>query len=64
VSSIPKLDREPELLTAARAGDHDAFAALMTPHWRALHVHCYRMLGSLEDADDALQEAQLLAWRA
>jgi RNA polymerase sigma-70 factor (ECF subfamily) len=63
VSSIPKVDREPELLTAARAGDHDAFAALVAPHRRALHVHCYRMLGSLEDADDAFQEAQLLAWR-
>jgi RNA polymerase sigma-70 factor, ECF subfamily len=36
----------------------------MAPHRRALHVHCYRMLGSLDDADDALQEAQLLAWRS
>ncbi|WP_246002574.1 RNA polymerase subunit sigma-70 [Allorhizocola rhizosphaerae] len=54
---------DPALLTAARAGDHDAFVALLAPHLRALHVHCYRMLGSLDDADDALQEAQLLAWR-
>ncbi len=63
VSITPTLDPEPDLLAAARAGDHDAFAALLTPHRRALHVHCYRMLGSLDDADDALQEAQLLAWR-
>ncbi len=51
------------LLAAARGGDHDAFTALLSPHVRALHVHCYRMLGSLDDADDAMQEAQLLAWR-
>ncbi len=57
------VDHEPGLLAAARAGDQTAFAALMAPHQRALHVHCYRMLGSLDDADDALQEAHLLAWR-
>lgn len=59
----PTLDSEQDLLAAARAGDHDAFAALLAPHLRALHLHCYRMLGSLIDADDALQEAQLRAWR-
>jgi RNA polymerase sigma-70 factor, ECF subfamily len=63
VSITPTLDHEPDLLAAARAGDHDAFTALLAPHRRALHVHCYRMLGSLEDADDALQDSQLLAWR-
>jgi RNA polymerase sigma-70 factor (ECF subfamily) len=63
VSITPTLDHEPGLLAAARAGDQDAFTALLVPHLRALHVHCYRMLGSLDDADDALQEAQLLAWR-
>jgi RNA polymerase sigma-70 factor, ECF subfamily len=63
VTTLPTLDHEPELLAAARAGDHAAFTALLAPHRRALHVHCYRMLGSLDDADDALQEAQLLAWR-
>jgi RNA polymerase sigma-70 factor, ECF subfamily len=63
VSITPTVDHEPELLAAARAGDHDAFTTLLAPHRRALHVHCYRMLGSLDDADDALQEAQLLAWR-
>lgn len=59
----PALDEELKLLAAARSGDRDAFAALLAPHLRALHVHCYRMLGSLDDADDAMQEAQLLAWR-
>jgi RNA polymerase sigma-70 factor (ECF subfamily) len=63
MSISPALDHEPELLAAARAGDQDAFTALVAPHRRALHLHCYRMLGSLDDADDALQEAQLLAWR-
>jgi RNA polymerase sigma-70 factor, ECF subfamily len=63
VTVLPTLDHEPDLLAAARAGDHAAFTALLAPHRRALHVHCYRMLGSLDDADDALQEAQLLAWR-
>jgi RNA polymerase sigma-70 factor, ECF subfamily len=63
VSSTPTLDYEAHLLAGARAGDHDAFTALVAPHRRALHLHCYRMLGSLDDADDALQEAQLLAWR-
>jgi RNA polymerase sigma-70 factor, ECF subfamily len=63
VSSTPTLDHEAQLLAGARAGDNDAFTALVAPHRRALHLHCYRMLGSLDDADDALQEAQLLAWR-
>ena len=55
--------REATLLTAARAGDEQAFAELVAPHRPAIHVHCYRMLGSLHDADDALQETLLRAWR-
>jgi RNA polymerase sigma-70 factor (TIGR02960 family) len=51
-----------ELLERARAGDRDAFAELVQPHRRELQVHCYRMLGSLQDAEDVLQESLLAAW--
>jgi RNA polymerase sigma-70 factor, ECF subfamily len=50
-------------LAAARAGDEVAFERLITAHRPKLHAHCYRMLGSLHDADDALQEALIRAWR-
>jgi RNA polymerase sigma-70 factor (ECF subfamily) len=52
-----------DLITRARAGDGDAFRALTESHRRALQMHCYRMLGSLQDAEDALQDTLLAAWQ-
>jgi RNA polymerase sigma-70 factor, ECF subfamily len=51
------------LVAAAQNGDEKAFASLVTRHRRELHAHCYRLLASADDADDAVQEATVRAWK-
>jgi len=52
-----------DLIDRAQAGDHAAFGELLSPYRRELQVHCYRMLGSVQDAEDVLQEVLLAAWQ-
>jgi RNA polymerase sigma-70 factor (ECF subfamily) len=60
---MQRMDEASDLVARARSGDDGAFRELTAPYLRELQVHCYRMLGSFQDAEDALQDVLLDAWR-
>jgi RNA polymerase sigma-70 factor, ECF subfamily len=62
-ATMPPMADPEALLSAARSGDERAFRELVGPHQRELRAYCYRMAGSLDDADDLLQDSLLRAWR-
>jgi RNA polymerase sigma-70 factor (ECF subfamily) len=64
IEAVSASSQDPSILRAIRSPNGGEFGALLEPHRRALHVHCYRMLASVDDADDAVQETFLRAWKA